>query len=73
MQSFRCGQRLGARDHLVHWNKPRLRPKWMTAAQYEALPDTLAVREVEIDGRVLNAHPRTLTPFDGLELPCLGD
>ena len=50
---FRRGQRLGERDHLVHWSKPRHRPEWMTPEQYRAFPRELTVREVKVDGRVL--------------------
>lgn len=50
---FRRGQRLGRRDHLVGWSKPSIRPRWMTLEHYEAMPATLTVREVEVDGRVL--------------------
>jgi hypothetical protein len=49
---FRRGERLGTRDHRVHWTKPR-RPQWMSPEQYQAFPDTLALREVEVAGRVL--------------------
>lgn len=50
---FRRGQRLGPRDHLVRWPKPRLRPTWMTRVQYEAIPASLTLREVEVGGRLL--------------------
>lgn len=49
---FRRGRRLGTRDHLVCWAKPR-RPEWMTPEHYNTFPDELTVREVEVDGRVL--------------------
>jgi len=39
-------QRLGRYDQLVDWKKPQAKPKWMTRAQYDALPATLRVREV---------------------------
>lgn len=42
---FRCGRRLGRNDHIVTWSKPQ-RPKWMDQATYDALPETLALREV---------------------------
>ena len=42
---FRRGRRLGPNDHLVLWTKPD-RPKWMDEQQYDALPDTLIVREL---------------------------
>lgn len=49
---FRRGQKLGTRDHVVHWPKPR-RPDWMTPEQYRAFPDELAVREAKVDGQIL--------------------
>ena len=39
-------QRLGQHDQVVEWLKPTQKPKWMTAAQYAALPPTLRVREL---------------------------
>lgn len=42
---FRTGRRLGRNDHVVTWTKPQ-RPVWMEQAAYEALPATLALREV---------------------------
>jgi len=49
---FRRGQQLGPRDHLVCWARPR-RPEWMTPEQFAAFPETLTVREVKVEGRVL--------------------
>ena len=40
-------RRLGPCDQLVKWRKPKIRPKWMTAEHYAALPDTLLVREIK--------------------------
>lgn len=37
--------RLGKRDHLHTWLKPK-RPKWMDAATYAQMPDQLQIREV---------------------------
>ena len=50
---FRRGERLGARDHLVRWEKPKARPEWMARAEYKAFPAELIVREVSVGGRVL--------------------
>jgi Transposase DDE domain len=50
---FRRGKRLGARDHIVHWCKPKARPQWMTAQEYAAFPAELIVREVQVGTRVL--------------------
>jgi len=49
---FRGGKRLGARDHLVHWQRPQ-RPRWMDAATYEQMPLSLLVREVRVGGLTL--------------------
>ena len=38
--------RLGARDHVVEWIKPKEAPEWMTAFQYATLPERLVVREL---------------------------
>lgn len=50
---FRRGQRLGPRDHVVRWAKPKSKPRWMSQEQYESFPEEITVREVEVDGRVL--------------------
>ena len=44
---FRRGKRLGKYDHIVEWPKP-VRPRWMDADAYAALPDCLVLREVRI-------------------------
>lgn len=49
---FRRGQHLGARDHLITYKKPP-KPDWMSPADYAAAPDTLTVRELYADGRIL--------------------
>lgn len=40
---------LGRLDQVVEWIKPEGRPDWMTAEQYEALPETLTVRELRYE------------------------
>lgn len=44
---FRRGQRLGKDDHLVCWEKPA-RPNWMSREEYDAMPDSLTLREVRV-------------------------
>ena len=39
-------ERLGPRDQLVRWFKPDRRPKWMSRADYDALPGSLVLREL---------------------------
>jgi hypothetical protein len=63
---FRRGQRLGAKDHLVEWQKPKRKPIWMTVEAYADLPDTITIREFAVKGLVfvttlLNAktNPKT--------------
>jgi len=44
---FRRGTRLGPRDHIVEWRKPR-KPRSLDQATYETLPAFLTVRECHI-------------------------
>jgi hypothetical protein len=50
---FRCGQRLGPRDHLIVLHKPTNKPDWMTQADYDQAPATLMVRELRTGGKIL--------------------
>jgi len=49
---FRCGTRLGPRDHLIVWDKPK-KPAWMDQAEYAQVPDTLTVREFSAGKQIL--------------------
>jgi hypothetical protein len=49
---FRRGQKLGAKDHLVEWQKPKRKPVWMTGEAYADLPDTITAREFSVRGMV---------------------
>jgi Transposase DDE domain len=44
---FRRGARLGKDDHIVVWTKPR-RPRTVDRQVYDALPDSLVVRECRV-------------------------
>lgn len=44
---FRKGRWLGRRDHVTRWPKPS-RPEWMDRETYDALPDELELREMEV-------------------------
>lgn len=50
---FRCGHRLGTRDHLIELRKPHYKPTWMSDAQYASTPETLTVRELTTGGKIL--------------------
>jgi hypothetical protein len=49
---FRCGKRLGKRDHVVSWARPQ-RPKWMDKETYASMPELLTLREVRAGGWTL--------------------
>jgi hypothetical protein len=55
---FRRGRRLGEGDHVVQWPKPN-KPRSVDRATYDALPQSLAVRETRV--RVKQAGFRTRT------------
>jgi hypothetical protein len=55
---FRRGTQLGPCDHVVLWRKPR-KPDWMSAKDYAAIPETLAIREFRC--RILRKGYRTRT------------
>jgi hypothetical protein len=42
-------RRLGERDQVVEWSKPKKRPEWLGAEQFAALPTTLVLRELRYD------------------------
>ncbi len=50
---FRCGSRLGERDHVIEYEKPKLKPSWMTEVDYAQAPDRLTVRELHVGGKTL--------------------
>ena len=50
---FRKGKHLGPRDHLIELKKPKIKPDWMTQADYHQAPDSLTVRELQTGGKIL--------------------
>lgn len=50
---FRCGQRLGPRDHLIELHKPPKKPDWMSQEEYDQAPDSVKVRELFAGGKIL--------------------
>ncbi len=46
---FRRGERLGRRDHLVTWHKPRQCPPGFDRELFETLPNTLQLRELKFE------------------------
>ena len=50
---FRRGRRLGQRDHVIELRKPKIKPAWMSQADYDQEPDSLKARELYIGGKIL--------------------
>jgi len=59
---FNKGESLGINDHLISFTKPKDRPHWMTEAEYKKQPDSLLIREVAVDGKILITNK--LSPID---------
>jgi len=49
---FRTGQRLGHRDHLVIYCKPK-KPSWMLDEEYARAPESITIRELKAGGKIL--------------------
>jgi hypothetical protein len=54
-------KRLGPRDQLVEYYKPKQRPAWMSPEQYAALPEAIVVRELRFRVRQPGRRPREIT------------
>ncbi len=65
---FRRGRRLGPGDHLITWTRPK-RPAWMTPEQYDQIPETLTLREVQFQVTVPGCRVETLTVITTLTDP----
>lgn len=50
---FTKGKSLGKKDHLIIYNKPRQKPDWMTEEDYQQVPQSLTIRELQSDGKTL--------------------
>jgi hypothetical protein len=49
---FRRGKKLGAKDHLIEWKKPKRKPDWINQHDYDALPGKILIREFSVGGVV---------------------
>jgi len=45
---FRRGKKLGIGDHIVRWQRPQQCPQSMRSTDFEALPESIEVREVHL-------------------------
>lgn len=58
---FRRGRRLGPRDHVVTWSKPRYdASRYESRAEWEALPEEMEMREVCVTLRRPGHRPRSI-------------
>lgn len=54
-------KRLGKRDQLVRWFKPTQKPRWMSRQRYDALPDSIVVRELRYTVNHKGFRSKTIT------------
>lgn len=54
-------RKIGRRDQVVRWRKPEQCPAWMDARQFEALPESITVREVRVKLRDPGSRKREVT------------
>jgi hypothetical protein len=54
-------KRLGKRDQLVRWFKPTQKPRWMSRQRYDALPDSIVVRELRYTVNHKGFRSKTVT------------
>jgi hypothetical protein len=73
MPTSRFVRCLGYQDQLVNWFKPRQCPNWISQQAYDALPDSLLVRELRRDlcraGRARGSLTMVSTLLDPQEYP----
>ena len=68
---FRQSRKLGAKDHLVEWQKPQRKPVWMTTQDYADLPEVITVREFKVKGVVYVTNLLNAKQFCKQELAIL--
>ena len=54
-------KRLGKRDQLVKWIKPQQCPKWMSPEVFQALPESIVVRELRRKVRIAGHRTKVIT------------
>jgi len=63
-------RKLGKYDQVVEYRKPGTRPKWISKPDYDALPDTIVVRELRYFTRLKGGRTRVVTLVTTLLDPC---
>lgn len=68
---FRCGKRLGSKDHIIAIAKPKIRPEWMSEEHYASAPEIIEVRELKAKGKILVTTLLDAKKYSKLELAML--
>ena len=50
---FRKGVRVGSKDHIVELSKPKVKPSWISREDYQQAPDTIKIRELKVDHKLI--------------------
>lgn len=50
---FGKGTTLGKKDHLIEFNKPKVKPDWMTQEAYNEAPKKITIREIKVGKKIL--------------------
>ncbi len=58
---FTTGTVLGPNDHIATWHKPILQPEWMDQETFDSMPETLEVREFQINIEGRDGKPTVAT------------
>ena len=66
---FRRGKKLGIGDHIVRWQQPQQCPKALSPDEFEALPESLEVREVYLSIQVPGFRPTHFVVVSTLMAP----
>jgi hypothetical protein len=61
MPRSRWIKQLGVTDQIVEWLKPTNAPRWMSAEQFAALPDSITVRELRYSIHEKGFRPKEIT------------
>jgi hypothetical protein len=57
----RLVRKLGKYDQIVEYDKPKQRPEWMSAEDYQALPNHILVREIRFWTKLKGGRTRVIT------------
>jgi hypothetical protein len=67
-EDYRTGRRLGEYDHLITWTRPKC-PEWMSPQEYQRIPETLTLRQLQFDVTEPGKRVETITVVTTLTDP----